>query len=67
MPSLVNQPSATPTRKMTAVGVSGAISTLVIWGFQNYGSELDPEIASAIATLVVFAAGYLTKERRPYN
>lgn len=51
-----------PRQKVAAAGVSGAIATLVIYGFSLAGVEITPEVAAAIATLVSFVGGYFIPE-----
>jgi hypothetical protein len=36
----------------TLAGVSGAITTLVIWGIGLSGTETPPEVAAAVATII---------------
>ena len=60
---LVNQPSAHPTRKVTAVGVSGAVATALIWALREAGIDLDPEITAALAAMIMGIAGYFARER----
>lgn len=51
-----------PTTKMTAVGVGGAASTIIIW-FLNMGDiDVEPAVAAAITTVVVFILGYFIRE-----
>lgn len=47
---------ARPTPKVTAAGLGGAVTTLIVF---LAGPDISPEVAAAIATLVSFAAGYL--------
>jgi hypothetical protein len=60
---LVRQPSARPTRKMAAAGVSGAAATLLLWALNAFGIAMDAEVAAAIATATMGIAGYMTRER----
>ncbi len=54
-----------PTRKMTAVGISGAVVTIIISICKRYGLELSPDEAAAITALVTFALGYITPNATP--
>lgn len=50
-----------PARKVLSSGISGAVTTVLIWIAGEFGVEMPPEVATALVTLVVFAAGYLTR------
>lgn len=52
----------TPTRKVTAATVGGAIATLVVILLQYWHIYVAPEGASALATLFALGAGYWIKE-----
>lgn len=59
-----NQPTLTPTRKITAVAIGGMLSTLVTWILSDLlDVPIPPEVSAAIAGLLAAAAGYLTKEK----
>jgi len=45
--------------KVTAAGVAGAVTVLLVFGLSSLGVDLPPEVASALTTLIAFAAGYL--------
>jgi hypothetical protein len=50
-----------PTQKISAVALAGAVSTLIVWSVTEFsGRPVTPEVASAITTIVTFAAGYIT-------
>lgn len=54
-------PTSRPTRKMIGVGVSGAISVLVLYAINTYATPdapLPAEVGSAIAALIAFVTGY---------
>jgi hypothetical protein len=61
----VNQPDATPTNKVAASTAAGAVSVLIVFTASLFGLEVPPEAAAALATVLAFAAGYLTKEKAP--
>lgn len=70
MTETVNQPTAAPTRKMTAVIIAGVVMGLLRtaiaiwapeWDADMFFIEYGPEIHSAI----MIAAGYFVKERAP--
>lgn len=54
----------TPTSKVTAAGVGGAVAVLISWVLGLFGIDLPPEAAAAIALLLSAGAGYVTRERR---
>jgi hypothetical protein len=56
----------TPTRKMTAVGLAGALTTIIITVSRDaIGYEMSADLASAITTIISFVSGYLTKNEDP--
>jgi hypothetical protein len=62
----MNQPSNVPTRKMAAVGVAGALTTVIITISRDViGYEMSADLASAITTIITFVAGYLTPNSDP--
>lgn len=59
----VDQPTPTPTRKMSAVGISGAITVLVLALVEAFTEvQVSSEVASALTLVIAFGMGYLTKE-----
>lgn len=61
---IVDQPTARPTRKMTAVGLAGAVTTLVVILLKNvWGIDYGPEFASSLTMVLTFVAGYFVRER----
>lgn len=63
MPELREQPSKRTTRKMEAVGIGGAMATVMAWIAGQAGVEMPMEVAVAIAAIIVFVAGYWTTDR----
>jgi len=63
--------SAAPVPKVWAAtagsGFGGAVGAVVVWGLQQTGLVIPPEIGIAISTvcsvLIAFVAGYLTPPR----
>jgi len=54
-----------PTQKVTAVGIAGSLSILIVWGLHQFMQvNVPPEVASACTTLLAFLAGYLTPHSR---
>ena len=73
MNQLIKQPTAMPTRKVTATAVVGAPSAAVILWVVNAlilpalstGPEpitMPVEVAAALGSLIAFAAGYFAKD-----
>lgn len=63
MGMLVDQPSAAPTRKVAAGGIGGAVAFIMVVILQmSFGVEFPAGFEAAIATIISFAASYMTKE-----
>lgn len=61
---LVDQPTATPTRKVTAATLGAAAATLVVYALTAFaGADVPPGVEGALATLLAMAAGYVVRER----
>lgn len=60
--TLITQPSAAPTRKITAVALGGAVATIVL-AVVGIWADAPAMLAAAITTVCTFAAGYLVKDR----
>lgn len=56
------QASSSPTRKVLAGGVAGAITLVVVWALNTYflplGKPITGEIAAALTTLASFGLSY---------
>ncbi len=59
----INQPSAAPTTKVSAAGISGALTVVLVYVLGFGGVEVPPEVASALTAIVAFAASYLIKSK----
>ena len=56
-------PEAMPTRKITAVGIGGAVATIIAWVLGGLvGIDVPAGVESAFALLVAWLAGYFTSE-----
>ena len=55
-------PSAAPTRKVGVSGAVGAATTVVVILLGQLGVDVTPELAAALATLLMFVASYLVAE-----
>jgi len=59
----VNQETPTPTRKVAATGIAGAVSVVLMYVVQTLFNIVIPaEVASAVTLLLSFASGYIVKE-----
>lgn len=57
----VQQTSNIPTNKTIAATAAGALTTIIVWAVNSYTSHPVPtEIALAMQTVIIAAAGYLT-------
>lgn len=50
-----------PRKKVAAAGAGGGLAFALVAIAAQFGLDLTPEAASAITTLVAFAAGYFKK------
>lgn len=53
--------SSTPTRKVGAGAIAGALSVLLVWLLNMFlpdGKHITPEIASSLTTVLTFVVGY---------
>lgn len=48
-------------KKVSAAGVAGAVSILLIFLLKQFGVELGAEEGGAIAAILAFGAGYLKR------
>jgi len=48
-----------PTPKVAAAGVAGAVTTILVFIVAQIGVDLPPEVAAAITALLAFGAGYI--------
>lgn len=64
MAEVQDQDDATPTRKVTAATAASAASALIVFGLDKAGVELGPLEAGAIATVLVFVAGWMKREKK---
>jgi hypothetical protein len=61
----INQASMAPTTKVTAGGVAGALTVLVVWILGMFHVQVPPEVASALTVILSFFASYFVRERVP--
>lgn len=55
--------SKVPQIKVGAAGIGGALTTVVIAVVEAAGGSVSATLAAAIATVISFAAGYITPPR----
>jgi hypothetical protein len=48
-----------PDRKVTIGALAGALVVVLIFGVQQFGIVVPPEVAAAVTTLITFAISYL--------
>jgi hypothetical protein len=48
--------------KLSAAGIAAAISVLCVWGLEQAGVSVPPEVASAITMVVAVAVGFLRSQ-----
>lgn len=51
-----------PSEKMSAAGLAGAVSVLVVFVAGAAGLEVPPGVAAALTSVLAFGAGYLKRE-----
>jgi hypothetical protein len=56
----MDQNSAAPVRKVSAGGIAGALSIVLVFVLGSMGVDVTAEVAAALTTIISFAAGYLT-------
>lgn len=60
-----DQVSSAPTNKVSAAGIGGSVSVVLLWAVKQFFEiEIPQEVAAAIATVISFASGYLVREKR---
>ena len=58
--------SLTPTSKVTAAGLAGAVTTLVVFALGRWvGVDIPPEAAAGLTTLISFVLAWAKIETRP--
>ena len=61
-----NQPSVAPTSKVTAAGVGGATTVVLVWLVHELTSlQITAEVASSFTVLIAFISAYLTRDKKP--
>lgn len=61
---LVNQPGSAPTRKVTAIAVTGAVLTTGVWVVEQfYGLTIPSEVQGSLHTAAGLLVGYVVHDR----
>ena len=61
---LANQPSAAPTRKMWAVLIAGAVTSIINVLAMRYVPDFaTPEVLSIVGAAMMVLAGYVVRDR----
>ncbi|MHA6686339.1 hypothetical protein [Mesorhizobium sp. A556] len=60
----INQPSANPTRKLSAAVIGAALIAVAGLIVKNAAPEwYDPEVFAALTPIVIFGLGYYVRDR----
>lgn len=60
-----DQPTSTPTQKVAAAGIGGAITIVLVWlTKQIFNIDIPAEVASAVTAIVSFLSGYFVRETK---
>lgn len=63
MAKTVEQPTANPTRKLSAAVIGAAIMAVVSVSLRNLAPEwYDPSVLATMTPIVIFAIGYFVKD-----
>jgi len=61
---VVDQMTATPTRKVMAMTIAGAAFSVLVWAAREfYGVEVPGEVQGAVHTAIAAAVGYFVRDR----
>ena len=61
---LVDQRTATPTRKVTAGTATGGLAGVIVWiAGEFFGLEIPPEVAAWFATALGAVVAYFIRDR----
>lgn len=63
MAKTIDQPTANPTRKLSAAVIGAALMAVAGLGLRNLAPEwYDPTVLAAMTPVVIFGLGYFTKD-----
>ena len=62
-PNRINQASLVPTSKVASGGLAGGLTVVLVFVAGQMGLEIPAEVASAITTVIAFAASYFIKDK----
>ncbi len=57
--------SIKPTKKIGAVALAGALTTIGVWAIGLSGLVIPADIAVAVSTFITFSLGWLVPETAP--
>ena len=61
---LINQDTAVPTRKMWAVMIAGAVTSIVnVFAMRYIPDFATPEVLNIVGAVLIVFAGYMVRER----
>lgn len=61
---VVDQPGASPTRKVMAITVAGSLLTVAVWLVREVaGLEIPGEVQGAVHTSIAALVGYFVRDR----
>lgn len=63
MAEVKDQLGLKPTRKVASASAGGAAAVLITFIAGQFGVDVPPEAAAAIATLLAFVGGFYTREK----
>jgi putative flippase GtrA len=56
----------TPSTKVTAGALAGAVTALIVWAVSEWTSvDIPPEAAAALVVVISFVLSYLIRETNP--
>lgn len=55
--------SRVPTQKVTAAGLAGALSIIIVWLFGLADIDIPPEVASAFTVVLSVVTAYIVPEK----
>lgn len=58
----LESPTSAPTRKVAAAGISGAVTTILLFVLAQFGITVDGEVGAALAVVISFIFSYFTTE-----
>jgi hypothetical protein len=53
-----------PVPKVAATGIAGAAASILVVVANALGVDMPPEVAASVVAVVMFAAGYLKRDKK---